>query len=61
VVDFATPVIDFGPSLGGDTKSLYELSEIRGAFHGKRRRVIQQNIIASDQMSVGCGSYLERS
>jgi hypothetical protein len=54
-------VIDLGPSFGGAMKSLYELSEIRGAFQGKRRNVMQQNIIASDQMSVGCGSYFERS
>jgi hypothetical protein len=45
--------MDRGPSLGGDTKSLYELSEIRGAFQGNRRSVMQQNMIASDQMSVG--------
>lgn len=45
--------MDFGPSLGGETKSLYELSETRGAFHGKRRNVMQQNIMANDQMSVG--------
>jgi hypothetical protein len=45
--------MDFGPSLGGDTKSLYELSEMRGAFQGKRRSVMQQKIMASDQISVG--------
>ena len=61
MADFEGPVIDLGPSLGGETKSLYELSETRGAFHGNRRSVIQQNMIARDQMSVGCGSYLERS
>jgi hypothetical protein len=37
------------------------LSDIRGAFHGNRRKVMQQKMIASDQMSVGCGSYLDRS
>jgi hypothetical protein len=45
--------MDLGPSFGGEMKSLYELSETRGAFHGNRRKVMQQNIIASDQMSVG--------
>lgn len=30
---------------------------VRGCFHGKRRRVIQQKMIASDQTSVGRGSY----
>jgi hypothetical protein len=53
--------MELGPSLGGETKSLYELSESRGAFHGNRRSVMQQNMMASDQISVGCGSYLERS
>lgn len=61
VADLEGPVIDLGPSLGGDTKSLYELSDMRGAFHGNRRSVMQQNMMARDQMSVGCGSYLERS
>ena len=40
-------------SSGFATKSLYELSDIRGAFHGNRRRVMQQNMMARDQMSVG--------
>lgn len=53
--------MDLGPSLGGETKSLYELSEIRGAFQGKRRNVMQQKMMANDQISVGCGSYFERS
>ena len=61
VADLVGPVIDLGPSLGGETKSLYELSEMRGAFQGNRRSVMQQNMIARDQMSVGWGSYLERS
>ena len=53
MADFEGFMIDLGPSLGGETKSLYELSETRGAFHGNRRSVIQQNMMASDQMSVG--------
>jgi hypothetical protein len=53
--------MDFGPSLGGDMKSLYELSDTRGAFHGKRRNVMQQKMIASDHTSVGWGSYLDTS
>jgi hypothetical protein len=36
----------------------YELSEIRGAFHGNRRSVMQQKIMAMDQMSAILGSYL---
>lgn len=47
------PAICLGPSFGGDTKSLYELSDTRGAFHGNRRSVIQQKMMARDQMSVG--------
>ena len=35
-----------------------ELSEVRGAFHGNLRSVIQQNMIAIDQMSAILGSYL---
>lgn len=54
-------MIDLGPSLGGDTNNLYELSDTLGAFHGNRRNVMQQKMMASDQISVGCGSYLERS
>lgn len=30
---------------------------VRGCFHGKRRKVMQQKMIASDQTSVGRGSY----
>lgn len=45
------------PGDGAAAKSLYELSVMRGIFHGKRLRDIQQNIIARDQISVGCGSY----
>lgn len=30
---------------------------VRGCFHGKRRKVMQQKMIASDQISVGRGSY----
>lgn len=46
------------PGLGGETKSLYDTSERRGIFHGNRRRDMQAKIIAKDQMSTGCGSYL---
>jgi hypothetical protein len=41
------------PGVGGDAKSLYELSVIRGIFHGNRRSDMQQKIIASDQISAG--------
>lgn len=34
---------------------------MRGAFHGNRRRHMQQNIMAIDQTSAGCGSYRELS
>lgn len=44
-------------SVGDDAKSLYELSVIRGIFQGKRRRDMQQNMIARDQISAGRGSY----
>lgn len=30
---------------------------VRGCFQGKRRKVMQQKMIASDQTSVGRGSY----
>jgi hypothetical protein len=49
------------PGVGGDAKSLYELSVMRGIFQGKRRRDMQQKMIASDQISVGWGSYLRSS
>lgn len=45
------------PGVGVETNSLYELSVVRGCFHGKRRKVIQQKMIASDHTSVGRGSY----
>jgi len=41
------------PGVGGDAKSLYELSVIRGIFHGNRRSDIQQKMMASDQISAG--------
>jgi hypothetical protein len=43
---------------GGEMKSRNELSDVRGAFHGNRRRLIQQKMIAIDQMSAIRGSYL---
>ena len=46
------------PVVGVDTKSLYDVSVVLGTFHGNRRRVMQANMIAIGQMSVGCGSYL---
>lgn len=46
---------------GADAKSLYELSVIRGFFQGNLLRDIQQNIIASDQISAGWGSYFRSS
>lgn len=49
------------PGVGGDAKSLYELSVNRGIFQGKRRNDMQQKIIASDQISGGCGSYFRSS
>lgn len=45
-------------SSGSEEKSLKELSDIRGAFQGKRRRDMQQKMMASDQISAGWGSYL---
>ena len=44
--------------LGADTKSLYDVSERRGIFQGNRRRDMHAKIIAKDQTSTGCGSYL---
>jgi hypothetical protein len=41
------------PGVGGDANSLYELSVIRGIFQGKRRKDMQQKIMASDQISGG--------
>ena len=41
------------PGEGAETKSLYELSDTRGTFQGKRRSVMQAKIIAIDQTSVG--------
>lgn len=46
------------PGVGGEMKSLYELSVTRGAFHGNLRSDMQAKIMAKDQTSVGCGSYL---
>ena len=46
------------PGLGADTKSLYDISERRGIFQGNRRRDMHAKMIAKDQMSTGCGSYL---
>jgi len=41
------------PGEGGAANSLYELSVVRGIFHGNRRNDMQQKMIASDQMSAG--------
>jgi hypothetical protein len=41
------------PGVGADAKSLYELSVIRGIFHGNLRNDMQQKIIARDQISAG--------
>lgn len=49
------------PGVGSDAKSLYELSVVRGTFHGKRRSVMQQYIMAKDQISTAVGSYLRSS
>ena len=46
---------------GGDAKSLYELSVIRGFFQGNLRSDMQQKMMASDQISAGCGSYFRSS
>lgn len=57
VADFdlslAPTSVDGAPAEGGEMKSLKELSVTRGIFHGKRRRDMQANIIASDHMSAG--------
>ena len=45
------------PGVGGEMNSLNELSVMRGAFHGNLLSDMQANIIARDQISVGCGSY----
>lgn len=45
------------PGVGVETKSLYELSLTRGCFQGNRRRLMQQKMMARDQISVGRGSY----
>ena len=63
-IDFGRSVVDLlealsiwgVPGVGADTKSLYEVSEVRGSFQGNRRRVIHANMMAIDQISVGCGS-----
>lgn len=47
---------DFGD--GGEANSLKELSVILGIFHGNLRKDMQQKMIARDQISAGCGSYL---
>lgn len=39
------------PGVGLAANSLYELSVMRGIFQGKRRRVMQQKMMARDQMS----------
>lgn len=55
--------VDFGrstegvPGEGSDTNNLNELSSSLGCFQGNRRKVIQQNIIAKDQISAARGSY----
>lgn len=41
------------PGVGVDANSLYELSVMRGIFHGNRLRDIQQKMMASDQTSAG--------
>jgi len=46
---------------GGDAKSLYELSVTRGFFQGNLLNDMQQNMMASDQISAGCGSYFRSS
>ena len=43
--------------LGAEMKSLNELSDTLGAFHGNLRSDMHAKMIAKDQMSVGCGSY----
>ena len=46
---------------GGDAKSLYELSVKRGFFQGNLLNDMQQNMMARDHMSAGCGSYFRSS
>ena len=41
------------PGVGGDANNLYELSVMRGIFHGNRRKDMQQKIMANDQISQG--------
>ncbi len=45
------------PGVGGEAKSLYEFSVMRGIFQGNRRNDMQQNMMANDQISAGWGSY----
>jgi hypothetical protein len=66
VVDFdGTGVSDIRfisvPGEGGEAKSLYELSVMRGIFHGNLLNDMQQKIIARDQISAGRGSYFRSS
>lgn len=57
LVDFAWGRCFSVPGVGGDANSLYELSVIRGIFHGNLRSDIQAKIIARDHMSADWGSY----
>lgn len=41
------------PGVGAEANSLYELSVMRGIFHGNLRNDIQQKMMASDQISAG--------
>lgn len=45
-------------SSGSEAKSLKDTSDIRGDFHGKRRSIMQQRMMASDHTSDATGSYL---
>lgn len=45
------------PGVGLAANSLYELSVMRGIFQGKRRKVMQQKMMASDQMSTSSALY----
>ena len=45
-------------SSGFEQNSLKDLSDSRGAFHGNRLSDMQQKMIARDQISAGCGTYL---
>ena len=49
------------PGVGGEMKSLKELSVTLGAFQGNLRSDMHANMMAKDHTSAGCGSYLERS